>query len=52
MGVGLLSPFRKVPSLSGTLPAVQRRLTVMSMLCYAALTLIILYGMAGSSLRM
>jgi hypothetical protein len=52
LGVGLLSPYRKVPSLAGTLPAVQRRLTVMSMLCYGAFTLIVLYGMARSSLRL
>ena len=34
LGTGVLLPFRNIASLSGTLPALRRRLTLISVLCY------------------
>jgi hypothetical protein len=52
LGVGALMPFRSIESLRSTLPGIQRRLALVSILCYAAFMLIAGLGMFTSNLRM
>jgi hypothetical protein len=52
MGVGLLMPFRQTPSLKETLPAIQKRLTLTSVICYLSFTLIATYQIIVSNLKM
>lgn len=49
LGVGLLTPFRKVASLSGTLPALRRRLTLVSVVCFLLFTAIASWPILFSS---
>jgi hypothetical protein len=52
LGAGVLMPFRQVPSLKEILPSIQKRLSLFSLLFYAAFTLIVVYEMIFSNLRM
>ncbi len=52
MGVGLLMPFRQTPSLKETLPAIQKHLTLTSVICYLFFTLIATYQIIVSNLKM
>jgi hypothetical protein len=52
MGVGILEPFRDTGSLKEVLPATQKRLALTSLLCYAAFTVIIIYKIILSNLKM
>ena len=52
MGVGLLMPFRQMPSLRETLPTIQRHLTLTSVICYLFFTAIATYQIIFSHLKM
>lgn len=52
LGVGVLAPFKRVPSLKETLPALQKRLALLSLIFYAAFGLITAYAIAVSNLKM
>lgn len=52
MGVGLLMPFRQMPSLRETLPTIQRHLTLTSVICYLSFTAIATYRIIFSNLKM
>jgi hypothetical protein len=52
MGVGLLMPFRQTPSLRETLPAIQKHLTLTSVICYLVFTIIATYQIIVSNLKM
>jgi hypothetical protein len=52
MSVGLLMPFRQVPSLKATLPAIQKHLALTSVTFYALFTLIATYYIIFSNLKM
>jgi hypothetical protein len=52
MGVGLLMPFRQTPSLKETLPAIQKHLTLTSVICYLFFTVIATYQIIVSNLKM
>jgi hypothetical protein len=50
IGVGALMPFKKIASLAMIIPGVQRRLTLITLICYLAFTLITVWEMIFSSL--
>jgi len=50
MGVGILSPFRKVPSLSAAVPRLQRKLAWAAVACFLVLAAIVIAAMAASNL--
>jgi len=52
MGVGLLMPFRQMPSLKETLPAIQKHLTLISVICYLSFTAIATFQIIFSNLKM
>ena len=52
MGVGLLMPFRQTPSLKETLPTIQKRLALTSVIFYLLFTAIATYQIIFSNLRM
>ena len=52
MGVGLLMPFRQIPSLKETLPAIQKHLTLTSVICYLFFTAIATFQVIFSNLKM
>ena len=52
MGVGVLTVFRGTESLKEILPAVQRRLSCLSLVSYALFTAMVLYQMIFSNLIM
>jgi hypothetical protein len=52
MNVGLLMPFRHVPSLRATLPTIQKHLSLTSVICYALFTAIATYHIIFSNLKM
>jgi len=52
MGVGILLPFRGVPSLSEVVPRVQRRLALASVILLMAFGMIVAVGIAASGLKM
>jgi len=49
-GIGALTPFRRVASLHDTLPALIRKLTMISLAAYAIFTAIVIYEIASSNL--
>ena len=49
LGSGLLSPFRKIPSLAPTLPALQKWLALLSMLCWLIFAVIATWPILFSS---
>jgi len=51
-GVGVLMPFRKMESLKDILPAIQKRLSCLSLLSYALFMVIVAYQMIFSNLKM
>jgi hypothetical protein len=51
-GVGVLMPFGKIESLKDILPAVQKKLSFLSLLSYAIFMTIIVYQMIFSNLKM
>jgi hypothetical protein len=52
MGVGLLMPFRQIPSLKAALPAIQKHLALTSISCYLFFTAIATYQIIFSNLKM
>jgi hypothetical protein len=52
IGTGVLMPFRKVGSLRRIIPAIQRRLTLVTLLCYLLFTLIVVWKMIFSALKL
>ncbi len=52
IGTGVLMPFRTVASLSRILPAIQRRLTLVTLFCYLLFTLIVSWKMIFSTLKL
>lgn len=52
MGVGLLMPFRPIPSLKATLPAIQKHLALTSIIFYLLFTAIATYQIIFSNLKM
>jgi hypothetical protein len=52
MGVGLLMPFRQIPSLKATLPVIQKHLALTSISCYLLFTIIATYQIIFSNLKM
>jgi hypothetical protein len=52
MSVGLLLPFRQVPSLKATLPIIQKHLALTSVICYALFTAIATCHIIFSNLKM
>jgi positive regulator of sigma E activity len=52
LGVGVLTPFRRLASLSAVIPALQRRLAAVALACFFVLGAIIVYAMAVSGLIM
>jgi hypothetical protein len=52
IGAGVLMPFRKVGSLVRILPAIQRRLALVALLCYLLFTAIVVWKMAFSALKL
>ena len=51
MGVGVLKPFRSIPSLADILPSMGKRLAVLSVLFYAAASLLTVITVVRSNLR-
>lgn len=52
IGVGVLMPFRKVGSLTRIIPVIQRCLTIMTLVCYLLFTLIVVWQMIFSALKL
>jgi len=52
MGAGLLMPFRQIPSLKETLPAIQKHLALTSIILYLLFTAISTYQIIFSNLKM
>jgi hypothetical protein len=52
MGVGLLMPFRQIPSLEATLPSIQKHLALTAIICYLLFTAIATYQIIFSNLKM
>ena len=52
ISVGALSQFRNISSLSGIIPAVQRKLVLTSLVCYIIFTGIVLYELSVSNLHL
>jgi len=51
MGVGILKPFRSIPSMAVIIPSMQKRLAVLSVLFYASACLLTLVAVLRSNLR-
>lgn len=51
-GVGILMPFRKIASLKAVLPAIQTKLAISSMVSYAFFTVMVVYEILTSNLKM
>jgi hypothetical protein len=51
-GTGLLMPFRKIPSLKDIIPAVQKRLALVSVVLYFLFTVLVTVQIVFSNLRM
>jgi hypothetical protein len=52
IGTGVLIPFRNVGSLVRIIPAIQRRLTIITLVCYLLFTLITVWKMIFSALKL
>jgi hypothetical protein len=52
MGVGILTPYYETGSLKEILPAIQKKLVAISLTCYAMFTIIIIYKIIFSNLKM
>jgi len=50
LGVGVLQPFRKVPSLAVAVPKLQRKLAIAAVVCFLVLAAIVIAEMAASNL--
>jgi len=52
MGVGILAPFRGIQSLAESLPALQRRLSILALALYGLFTVMVLYKIYSANLRL
>jgi len=52
MGVGMLAPFRHLPSLAKILPVIRKRLALFSLIFYAVFILLVTYLVLSSSLSL
>lgn len=52
LGVGALMPFRQVGSLVRIIPSMQRRLTAITLVCYLLFTLVVVWKMVFSALKL
>lgn len=52
LGVGVLMPFRQVGSLVRIIPVTQRRLAVVTLVCYLLFTVIVVWKMVFSALKL
>ncbi|MHB8122676.1 MAG: hypothetical protein ACYDG4_11025 [Desulfuromonadaceae bacterium] len=52
VGTGVLMPFRSIGSLARIIPAVQRHLAAVTLLCYTLFTLITVWKMISSALKL
>ena len=52
LGVGVLAPFRRIPSLSESLPLIRKRLALICLVAYAVFTVISLYRMVSTDFTM
>ena len=52
LGTGVLMPFRKIGSLARIVPAIQRRLVLVTLVCYLLFTLITVWEMIFSALKL
>ncbi|MDD2308959.1 MAG: hypothetical protein PHH91_05190 [Desulfuromonadaceae bacterium] len=52
IGTGVLMPFRRVSSLSSIVPSIQRRLTLVTLVCYLLFTMITVWKMIFSALKL
>jgi hypothetical protein len=52
LGVGILMPFREIASLKGSLPVIQKNLALISLICFALYTAVVIYKIIFSNLRM
>jgi hypothetical protein len=52
VGVGMILPFRKINSLREAVPSIQRKLAFVSIVSYATFTVLVLYQMVFSNLKM
>lgn len=50
MAVGILMPFRKIPSLSGIIPTAQKKLTLAALICLAVFAGIVVHRLVVSNL--
>jgi tetrahydromethanopterin S-methyltransferase subunit E len=51
MGIGILMPFRSIPSLAGIVPAMQKRLSILSLILTAFLGLMTILILVVSNLH-
>lgn len=52
LGVGVLMPFRQAGSLVRIIPAIQRRLAIVTLVCYLLFTIIVAWKMIFSTLKL
>lgn len=52
MGAGVLMPFRAIASLNKSLPAIQKGLTIVTLIFYSSFTLMVVYQIIISNLKM
>ena len=52
MGVGVITPFKKIKSLVQVIPAVQKRLTLTSLILSTSFLIIVVYSIASSNLTL
>jgi len=52
LGLGILMPFRRIPSLRNAIPSLQRRLAILALVAYGGYTALVLYRVATSNLRL
>ena len=52
IGTGVLMPFRKVGSLARIIPDIQRRLALVTLVCYLLFTVIVVWKMVFSALKL
>lgn len=52
LGVGILTPYRHTNSLQGVLPAIKKKLILISLISFASFTVIAIYQMIFSNLKM
>jgi hypothetical protein len=52
LGTGILMPFRRIKSLSGSLPQLQKRLTLVCLISYLLFAIMVIYRMASTEFNL